>query len=315
MKRALKQAGLTLVELMVAMVLMLVVTLAAISMFSAFTGSYKTADNTQGMQDDARFVMEVVGQALRNAGFQGRIGPVTTVDLTDIIFGPTQVNASAWRIQGAHASRLTTGSSLSFSTSSVVNSSDALITRFFGANLPDPANPAAPQWSSGNPVADGTMVDCAGRAIPYPTSAGDLGVSAFFVDTVDGEPELECASYNPATSQFSVSQIARGVEIFQVAYGIDTNADGVPNQWLSANTAWDVAANSPNWNTVVAVRIGMVMRGDVGSAQVASTATLYPLGQDFTGSTSTTGWSFTPPADGRIRKVFTTTFMLRNHTQ
>jgi type IV pilus assembly protein PilW len=76
-----------------------------------------------------------------------------------------------------------------------------------------------------------------------------------------------------------------------------------------------VAANSPNWNTVVAVRIGMVMRGDVGSAQVASTATLYPLGKDFTGSTSTTGWAFTPPADGRIRKVFNATFMLRNHTQ
>ena len=35
-----------------------------------------------------------------------------------------------------------------------------------------------------------------------------------------------------------------------------------------------------------------------------------PLGKDFTNGQ--TGLKFTPPADGRLRRVYTTTFMLRN---
>lgn len=311
MKILIRQRGLTLVELMVSMVLMLVITLAAISLFSTFSASYKTADNSQGMQDDARFTLNIIGRALQNAGFQSRVGPVTATDLTDKVFVGLDPNADEWRVEGANASTLTTGSSLTPSTSGVVNASDVLTTRFFGANLANPTNPSVAQWNSGVPVADGSMVDCSGRAIPYPDGAGNLGVSAFFVKTVDGEPELQCASYNPSSAFFSVSQVARGVEAFQVAYGVDTDAvaDGVPNQWLSADNSWSDKLHFPNWNRVVAVRVGLVMRGDVGSAQASVTTGLHPLGEGFS---SEAAWTFTAPADGRIRKVFNATFLLRN---
>jgi hypothetical protein len=55
----------------------------------------------------------------------------------------------------------------------------------------------------------------------------------------------------------------------------------------------------------------------VGSSQGASTTAsqndIYPMGQDFTGTLSSeAGLKYTAPNDGRIRKVFTTVFTLRN---
>jgi type IV pilus assembly protein PilW len=320
----LRQRGLTLIELMVSMVLMLLITIATVALFNVSSSSFKTVDAGQELQDSARFAMEIIGQAVRSAGYQERIAPVTTDDQTDRIFGPANVDDSAWRVQGGDNSMLATGNSIARGVSNGVNQSDALITRFFGSNLANPNNPAIAQFNGGNPVADGTMVDCSGRTIPYPTGGADVGVSAFFVRTVNGEPELICKSYNPTTGQYVDTQIVRGVETFQVMFGVDTTGDEIPDQWLSANTAWDTAAATPNWNNVVAVRVGFVLRGPVGSAQGQSSITsdndLYPLGLAFTCGAATScspaaGLKFTPPNDGRLRRVFATTFFIRNSTR
>ncbi|MBP6483398.1 MAG: PilW family protein [Rhodoferax sp.] len=304
-----RQNGLTLVELLVTLVLMLLVVLATVALFTVSSSSYKTVDAGQELQDNARFAMEVLGQAARSAGFQDRTGPTSAgVNLADTVFGPgTPV---AWRLEGANNAQLTSSTSaIAFGTNNGVNQSDALVIRFFGTS--STANPAA---------ADGSMIDCAGRAIPYPVGSADLGVSAFFVTLVNGEPELNCKSYNPATGNFSSTQIVRGVESFQVMYGLDTDGDDVPNRWVSADSAWTPFAASPNWNNVVAIRVGMVLRGARGSAQktggnLAITDAekyYYPLGQDFTGNSTETGLKFADPNDGRLRRAFATTFMLRN---
>ncbi len=320
----LRQRGLTLIELMVSMVLMLLITIATVALFNVSSSSFKTVDAGQELQDSARFAMEIIGQAVRSAGYQERTAPVTTDDQTDRIFGPANVDASAWRIQGGNNSMLAAGNSITRGVNNGVNQSDALITRFYGSNLANPNNPAVAQFSGGNPVADGTMVDCSGRAMPYPTGALDVGVSAFFVRTVNNEPELICKSFNPTTGQYADTQIVRGVEAFQVMYGLDTTGDEIPDQWLSANTAWDTATATPNWNNVVAVRVGFVLRGPVGSAQgqssTASDNDLYPLGLAFTCGAATSctpaaGLKFTPPNDGRLRKAFATTFFIRNSTR
>lgn len=311
-----RQQGLTLVELLVSLVLMLLVTMATMALFVVTNSSFKTVDAGQEMQDSARFAMEIIGQAARSAGYQERTGPPTTSDYTDIVFGPATVDESAWRVQGANNSMLAAGNSTTFGSANGVNGSDALIIRFFGSNLPDPTNPLVPKYSGGNPVPDGTMVDCSGRAIPYPTGSLDVGVSAFFVKTLAGEPELYCKSYDPTSGLYSDTQIVRGVETFQVMYGVDTNGDDVPDQWLSANTAWNTATAAPNWNNVVAIRVGMVLRGPAGSAQgrsaTASENDLYPLGRAFTGGSTEAGLKLTPSNDGRLRRAFATTFMIRN---
>ncbi len=311
------QGGLTLVELLVSIVLMLLVSIATVALFSVSSSSYKTVDASQELQDNARFAMYVIGEAARSAGFQDRTGPIPlgNPNLTDVVFGPTTV--ATWRVQGANNAQLTSDmSGIAFGSSNGVIESDALVVRFFGVS------------STSNPVlADGSMMDCAGRPIRYPIAANDLGVSAFYVKgttTVAIEPELWCRSYVPggtataSIGSFTETMIVRGVETFQVMYGLDTDGDDVPDQWLSANSAWTPFAANPNWNNVVAIRVGMVLRGPVGSAQGKSTTAsdndYYPLGKDFTGTSTETGLKFTAPTpdDGRLRRAFATTFMLRN---
>ena len=74
--------------------------------------------------------------------------------------------------------------------------------------------------------------------------------------------------------------------------------------------AADVA--SADWRHVRAVRVGLVLRGSPGSSQASDGQTLYPLGEKFVSGVSGAGLSFTPPADGRLRRTYVTTYMLRN---
>ena len=56
--RRMHQAGLTLVELLVAMVLMLLVAIATVALYNVSSSSYRTVDASQELQDSARFAME-----------------------------------------------------------------------------------------------------------------------------------------------------------------------------------------------------------------------------------------------------------------
>jgi len=298
-----RQHGLTLVELMVSMVLMLLISLATLAIFNVSSSSYRTVDANQDLQDNARFAMEIIGQAARSAGYQDWTGTTSVGgDLTDKVFGPITIDK--WRIQGANNADINGGNSTTFGSSNGINKSDAFIVRFFGAtSLVNPAKD------------DGSMIDCSGRSIPYPVGSEDVGMSAFFIKILNGEPELYCKSYKTG-SGFSDTQIIRGVETFQVMYGLDTDNDDIPNRWISATSAWDPFSASPNWNNVVAIRIGMVLRGQAGSSQgqsaTASANDLYPLGKSFTDTSTEEGLKFSPPNDGRLRRVFSSTFVLRN---
>ncbi len=330
-RTSLRQRGLTLVELMVAMVLMLLVVLATVALFNVSSATYRNVDASQELQDNARFGFEIIGQAARSAGFQDRTGPPSSSFLlADSVFGPDAADVKHWRLEGANGNVISGGnSSVAFSATGAVNSSDALVFRFFGSNLPDPANPAVAKYDSGKAVPDGAMVDCSGRAVSYPFDVDDVGVSSFFVKNgSSGEPELYCKSWNQklTTPIFSESLLIRGVESFQVMYGLDTSTprDDVPDQWVSAGSSWGDPSVLPNWNNVVAIRIGMVLRGPPGSGQgqsnVSSANDIYPLGRAFTcesaAATATcnpeAGLKFTPPDDGRLRRAFATTFMFRS---
>jgi type IV pilus assembly protein PilW len=296
----LRQQGMTLIELMVAMVLMLLVTVATVALYTVSNQSYRTVDASQELQDTARYTFDIIGQAIRNAGYQDRVGPKSGADdMTDAIFGlGTPI---VWPIQGANNATIASpGSTTDFGTSSAGAGSDTLVARFFGSSSAVNVN-----------TGDGFMVDCSGRAIPYPTDSANLGVSAFFVRTVDGEPELQCKSYNPNSTLYGVSSVVRGIESFQVMYGFDSNADIVVDRWVSAQ---DITA--ANWGRVISVRVGIVVRGAPGSAQAASPTAadnvLYPLGESFVGTSTEAGMKYTPAADGRLRKAFSTTFFVRN---
>lgn len=63
------QRGVTLVELMVAMVIGLIITAGVLNVFTSSKQSYRTVQASSELQENARYAMEVLQQNLRQAGF------------------------------------------------------------------------------------------------------------------------------------------------------------------------------------------------------------------------------------------------------
>lgn len=152
-----------------------------------------------------------------------------------------------------------------------------------------------------------------------------------------GEPSLMCSTVDSAGTISTAQPIIRGVENFQVLYGVDgftavntqfTGAqDSVPDKYLRADQlvvggVADSAATNSNWRRVRSLRIGMVLRGPPNSAQNSVAQTLYPFGLAKSSSAAAAGSAmssandpgtiFAAPADGRLRQVVTFTVHLRN---
>jgi len=305
--RSSRQRGLTLVELLVSLVLASLVTLATVSLYSVGISSFRTVDAGQELQDNGRFALEVIGQAVRQAGFQnypeGYGLRWTETYVSNAAIFPT--------VRGANNAKVTSASSVDddgANGNGGYNNSDTLALRFHGASL-----------QSDRTKADDSMIDCQGVAQTAPLVDGDVSdvaISLFWVKVdSSGEPSLQCISRGDpevSTSARNTQPIVKGVESFQVMYGIDTNGNSMPERWVSAN-------NVTNWTQVSAIRVGLILRGDPGSSQgfqgtsaTADANKLYPLGVNFTGTSTEAGLVFTPPNDGRLRRVFNATYTLRN---
>ena len=295
------QRGLTLVEMLVSLLLAGLVTLAATALYTVTLSSYRTVDAGQEIQENGRFALEVIGQAVRLAGYQNYTQRDGNGDDNTRRFAASSFPT----VRGFNNSKVTVPTSITndgATNSGGINQSDTLALRFHGSSLA--ADASKP---------DGSMIDCQGVAQNYPLNADDVALSLFWVaNDSTGEPSLQCISRgDPTASTLSrnTQPLLRGVETFQVMYGLDTSGDSMPRQWVSGQSV-------TNWQQVVALRVGMVIRGGVGSSQgqsaTAAENDLYPLGKEFTGSTTEAGLVFAAPNDGRLRRVFNATFKLRN---
>ena len=249
------QAGLTLVELMIAITLGLIVFMAATALLISTKLGYLVQDDEVHMQDTARYAIEVISRAIRQSAFEN-----WDVAEVPLVVGP--------RVSGLDARRLTSRTDgMTVPEARSINGSDVLAVRFSGSGTGDHG--------------DGTMTNCAGFGVAAAVSGQSIdegqGWSIFYVgQDSTGENELYC-KYRGANG-WSSQAIARGVETFQVLYGVDTDLDGLPNQYLTAtaidtlsdafvqsqldhtNSVSEGGANS-DWNKVVSVKFALLLRG------------------------------------------------------
>ena len=311
--------GLTLVELMVAMVIGLVIVLAAVAAFTATRRSATTVDAASQLRDDSRFAMDVIQRLAVQTGFEDLpfvsrpyLGSISTYQ------GKNGINPSTLKpaVYGYNNAVPSTTDPLNTATARTSGSlgygSDVLILQYGTVKVTDTTT-------------DGSMISCDGAA---PTSQavdrGDRAVSILYVNTSSGgEPALMCMKRNDSTGTFSTpAPLLKGVESFQVLYGVDKvvantaptgNVDSVPDSYLRGDqmtVTGNDAATLTNWRRVRSLRIGLVLRGPPGSAQSSESQTLYPLGSNYE-STSDPGSKFTA-TDSRLRQVVTFTVQLRN---
>jgi type IV pilus assembly protein PilW len=240
------QAGLTLVEMLVAMAIGLAVVLAAARLLGLANGAYAAQVEAAALDDAGRYALDIVGRAVRQASYADPL----QLDLS------APVDVLPARLAGLDARSLgSTSSGIDIPLAAVANGSDVLAMRFPGAG--------------GGANGDGSVLNCAGFAV----ASGEEGWSIFYVaKNGDGEPELRC-KYRGA-SNWSADAVVSGVDSFQVLYGLDTDTprDGAANRYVNADAirALDAAyaglpAQERNrhtwWKRVVSVRMALLLHG------------------------------------------------------
>lgn len=318
------QRGLTLVELMVSVALALLVTLAALAALLTSRQSGTAVEQTAALRDNARLGTELVRRIALQAGFESLASNTATREgaakwdpaadpAADVEgFDNALVPPDGDPTEVTHGSR-SSGCGGATDTS-CVNGSDVLVVRFQGV--------------SHGGAADGSAINCAGQPVADAATHGDRPTSVFHVRrSPAGEPALMC-SFTDGAGDVQHRALIEGVEVFQVLYGVDGVTPGAaPGGGASAPTLvqrylradqmvvpGNPAGTRANWRRVRAIRIGMILRGPVGSAIARSTPqtqVLYPLGELLV-SPGDAFSRFDTPADGRLRQEVTFTVLLRN---
>ena len=319
-----RQAGLTLVELMVSITLGLIVLLAATALLLSSKSAYTSLGDGAQLQDGARYAMENILRAIRQSAFENW-------DKGDSEDAPivTRPIMSA-NLAGLDASSLKNDTStpgIDSPLSASVNGSDVLAVRFFGSG--EATKP------------DGSIIDCAGFGISAPVSQAtaeeDRGWSIYYVaNDASGEPELRCKYRPDGGSTWKSEAIARGVESFQVLYGVASDDGSSPTQYLTATqiNAKDAAlvlagataalqAQDKNrktwWKKVRVIKVAMLVRGSQITRSDALTKTYDLFGADYStaNAANDTGTQILEAdlaADvrNRSRKIFMSVIQVRN---
>ena len=240
-----KQRGLSLVELMIALVLSLVVLLITTGIYVSNKSTYRFLDQYSLLQENGRFAIFFLREHILQAGFprQAGVNPFPTL--------PADNNAPA---------------------------SDNIIVQFQ------------------------STVDCL-NDVPAGALPLKLTQNTFQINGTS----LECNGNGLVGGADQPAQVlVDGIRTLQAEYGIDTDADGIANTFVSSTQVQGgvITGGIPDWDNVVSMRVSVLVEGQPNTLDVAQSITYNILGQ-----------TFTPVADRTPRRVFTTTIPLRNRNR
>ncbi len=301
----LRGGGYSIIELMVALAIGLLIALAAGALLLSSRAAYSLQAEQARVEEAGRFALEHIARLVRQSAYRSAAEPVEATRAAFIggLDSHTMKDVDAALEAALPVAR---------------NGSDILALYFSGGGA--------------GGAADGSALNCAGlRASGDAADAN--GASIFYVAAdAGGEPELRC-KYRGASS-WNSDALVRGVDAMQVLYGVDTDADGLPNRFVNASAieAHDAALplsgasaaeqasdrrRKTLWKNVVALKLALLLRG---AQNVAAGGRRYELfGPQYTAAVSaaTDGVAladddFAPALRRRYRQVFGTTITLRN---
>ena len=257
-----RRRGMTLVELLVALSLGALLMLAASAVLLAASGSYFEQSASARLDDNGRYALDTIARAVRQSAY------VSWDNSAAPLFQAPHDSAN---IAGLDAHSLGKNSDgLSQALPGGLSGSDVLAVRYDGAGE--------------NEGGDGSVLNCAGFGVGAAHTESQRGWSIFYAaQGADGEGELRC-KYRGANG-WGADAIIRGVDTFQVLYGLDTDTppDGVANQYVNAHAldAYDAALllagataaerqrdfhRRTHWKRIAGVRVALLLHGEAGAA-------------------------------------------------
>jgi len=315
-----KQAGFTLVEIMVAMLLSLVLGFAIVTVFVNNSHSFSQDDNVLRMQDDARYALQQIAFDLSMAGHYAELlSPANVVQDANLAIGtdcgPTTVNnwtylttqpatgasLSLVAIDNANSAQVVAGHSC-FGGSEVLPGTDVVsIKRVAGAESTAFRNGGIYLQTNGTVglLYRAPMLGAPTIPIALPRTEWEYRPAIYYIRQFanapgDNIPTL-CRKVLAGAGPSMITEcIATGIENLQIEYGVDTSNDGNPNAYVSAPALADL-------QNVVSARIFLLARTtDIDTRHTNQKTFSLSNSPDYT------------PADSFHRRVFSTTVAIYN---
>ncbi|MBL4819565.1 MAG: PilW family protein [Gammaproteobacteria bacterium] len=315
MKRHSKQAGFTIIELLVSMGLGLTLIAGAVNVFIQSNRSAQQDEQISIMLDNGRFIMRLVGRELAMAGYWGKYLDVATISEHASVNVGTDcgngVDDWAMDLRGVEILNNVTTATVAANfnclpSASIVAGSDILgIKRVADNETADGSIDGGTMYLRTNGA--GAQLFMGGGAGTPPALGGDE-VNWAYMPTIfylrdyavtpgDNLPSL-CRAFLNSTSPPDMENqcLVDGVEDLQIEFGVDTDRDFVADYYTGSPTAAEMI-NS------VAARIHILVRS-VDSVPNYLNDKTYVLGTKNVAAAN----------DSFYRRVFSTTILLRNPT-
>jgi type IV pilus assembly protein PilW len=330
--------GFTLVELMVALVITLILLAGIGQIFLSSKKSFNIQESLSRMQENGRYAIEMLAQDIRRAGYWGGNADVESIKGTEIASDSTIINdpgsCSAtdtnWALRLSHdvfGKNDNKGSYACLDPYPYVAGGDILVLRYAspwvvgGTSLPLDCSGATIKDCYPNKyflrsslfkgrLFQGTDEDNPSNTLIAPAvKTSELISRIYFVGTSGASSKCPASGTVKSLNRLILNSagatesevVANGVEDMQVRYGVmDMDTTVVPP--VPILRYYD-AADSLEWDKVIAVRVWLLMRSECGDTGYTND-TVYPM-PDPLGKM--------PYNDSYRRQLYTTTVQLRNH--
>ncbi|HUQ75069.1 MAG TPA: PilW family protein [Burkholderiales bacterium] len=308
MTLARRQSGLSLIELMVSMTLGLIVLSGVLVVFVNSSAARNEVERTTRQIENGRYASELLTDDLRVAGFWGQLDPTTVATPAALPADPCSLTVADWNawlpvhIQGYDAASFT---STNCALTNYKAGTDVLVirrARTCSAN----ATTCTPNVTAGTPYLQVSL--CATQVTKYVldvypssgTAPFDMQTKAcdatlankreyyvhiYYIATDNGRgdsvPTLKRLELvGGTTPSWSTVPLVEGIENLQLLYGVDTNNDGVPDEYVANPTTL------ARWMNVVTTQFFVLARNLESSQNYSDTKT-YTLGKDASGTAIT----------------------------
>jgi type IV pilus assembly protein PilW len=305
-----RQAGLSLIELMVSLTLGLMILSGVLVVFANTSASRAEVERTSRQIENGRYASDVLSEDLRLAGFYGELNVGNLTAPGAVPADPCSLNAADWgnwipfHLQGYDNAGFTSGNC---TLTNQKAGTDVLIVRrartcYAGATGCDTVVTNQPyiqvSWCStetatpyqiglqGSATFDRTLRNCTTAA-----NKRQYYVHIYYVSTDNGLGDTNTPTLNRLEltgTGWTRVPLVEGIEQLQLQYGLDTNGDGNPDVYVAnpndyPTGACNATCQVTNWTNVVTVQFNVLARNLEASPNYTDTKT-YHLGIDATGA-------------------------------
>ena len=255
----LHQKGMTLIEIMVAVTIMLVVLSAILYSVASSVATGSMQQNLSRMMENGQLALNILARNIRNSGYQELIAAPNPVQDRDR-FGQYLLGCSASSISTSTSALPGWGASCSGT-----NANDAIAMRFQGGQLDQLPNLTSGTTSTGS-------LDCAGQSVSGSSNEMDRG-DGENMTIIDNRFYIHNNTLTCwGNGSNSALPLVQNIEEMKLWYGVSDKLldssgfptlEGVTKRYMTAaelNSTYSTETDEERWNRVTAIRICIVVR-------------------------------------------------------